>query len=119
VLEDEADVVGSEPVVDGDQHATRRRHPVVRLEEGRDVRGDDGHPVAVLQAGAPQGRGQPPDPLAELAIGVATILVHHGDLVGKHELAPLQEAERGQLAAVCASGVRGVVFTGHVVSPSR
>ena len=52
----------------------------------------------------------------ELAIRVATVLVHDCDLVRVHELAPRQEAEWRQLAAMGASCCRGVAQLGHVVS---
>ena len=101
VLEDELHLLAVQAIVDGHQHTAGRWNPVVRLKEGGDVRGDKRHPIALLQAGREQRGRQPAHSLTHLAIGVAAVLVHHGDFVRIDELAPLQETQRAELAPVC------------------
>lgn len=100
MLKDELDVIGIKPVIDRHENATGCRHTVVRLQQRRDVRSDEGDAVAPLQAGGAQGRGQPAHPLAHLAVRVAPVLMDDSDLVGVHELAALQEAQWVELTTM-------------------
>ena len=94
VLEDVADLVRAEPRIDGDQHASRGRHAVVRLEHRRNVRAEKCHPVVLVHTGRAQRRGKPIHALLELPVGIAAHAMHDRGLVGEDVGAPREEAQR-------------------------
>ena len=100
VLENVGDILAPQPGVDGHQHAARGRHAVMRLEQRRDVRREERHPVSGSQARQDQRRCEPVDPLVELAVGVTPVAVHDRDLAGVDVRAAAQEAHRRQLGPV-------------------
>jgi hypothetical protein len=116
VLEVVLDLLTVEPIVDGHQHATGRRHAVVGLEQRGNVRRDEGDAVTLLQPGAAQGGGKPAHPLTHLALCVAPFLMNDGDLVRVDELAALQEAQRIQFASMGTPHVRSI--TDSLTPPS-
>ncbi len=100
VLQDVADLLGGQPRVDRHQHPARRGDSVVGLEHRRDVGAEERHPVVLLHAGPAQSGGQPVHPLAELAVAVAPLAVHHRGLVGKDVGVADEEAQGRELRAV-------------------
>jgi hypothetical protein len=116
VLQDHADVLGAEPVVERHQHAAGGGHAEVGLQQRRDVRAEERDPVPLPEPGRPQRRGQPVHPLAELPVGVAPALRRDGDLVRVHQHAALEEPQRAELGPVGAldvGGIAGIAGSGH------
>src|SRR5207244_1012071 len=87
-----------------DQHAARERHAEVRLEEGRHVGGEEGHPVAGAEPRAPERRGEPPHAGAELRVGKASPPVDRGGPGRVDARRPLEEEQRGELRPVHLHG---------------
>jgi hypothetical protein len=94
------DLARAEAGVYGHQHEARQRHGEVCFEHRRNVGTEESDPIALLQVGIPQARGEAIDPLFELLVGVAPVAVDHGYLVWEHVGAAPEEAHRCKLRAV-------------------
>ncbi len=87
--------------VDGDQHAARERHGVVRLEHRRRVRREHGDAIAVLQPAVAQRVREPVAALLERAVGEPpAVLVRDRHARRMQIRGALQKRDRRQLAAV-------------------
>ncbi len=107
VGEDVGDLVGLEPGVDRDHDPARERYAEMRLEHLRDVWQEDRHPVAPLDAGLAQRRGEPVDPRVQLGIGDPLVAMDNRDLLAEDCRRALQEAERSQVRLVNLRRVHG------------
>ena len=134
VAQDVADLVAAEPRVHRHEHQAGRRNPEVRLQHGRRVRQDRGHPVEVPQAQPAQPRGQPVHPFLELAVRVPPLPVHDRRLAPETRTrcaagttpasAPCDTAEFPSRPAALASTPDAMSFLREqdspgIISPSR
>ncbi len=96
VLEDVGDRGGLEPRIDGVEHGAQHRHAVVRFHHRRHVGEHGRNSVACANPGRCKRRCQLPRPVVELAIGVSTRAVDHGDASGMDVRGARQERDRRQ-----------------------
>ena len=94
------DLLAAQARVDGDEHRSRRRHPVVRFEHRRDVRSEEGDAIAALDPRGMERGSQTIHPFVELPIRRAPLTVHDRDLVGEDVGAATEETHRRELCPV-------------------
>ena len=84
VLKDVADLVGTQPEVDGYRGGTERGRSQCELDRGEVVEVEDCQPVAASHPGIAQRAGQAEDSLAPLSPGEGLRTERHRGVIGSH-----------------------------------
>ena len=96
VVDDVAEIVGAQPVVDRHQHRAELRYRVERGQLGHGVRGDGGDPVTGLHAEPVQHRGPPVAQAEELLVGQLPVAVDDPDPAAVQAAGPAGELQGRQ-----------------------
>jgi hypothetical protein len=100
MLDDVGDLVVAEAGVYGDEDEASGRHGEVAFEHGRRVGAEERDPVPLFEPRVPQAGGEAIHALLQLAVGVTSLAVDDGGLLGEHVGTAPEEADRRKLAAV-------------------
>ena len=114
MLDDVLDLVRARQAgVDRDEYAARSGNAEVGLEERRDVRSQESHPIALLEPALEEGRGESPRSLLELAVRQVAIPVDDGCPIREDRRASMEKGDRIQLVPVDpVTHVRGLYAPG-------
>jgi len=100
VLQDIADLIGTQTRVHGYQNAPGVGYGVMRLQELGNIRSEKGHPVVLLEPRVAQPGGKPVYPLLELLVSVTPLPVDDSHLIREHVSVASEEAHRRKLATI-------------------
>ena len=97
--------------IDADQHRADHRYGIVGLEHRRGVRADEGHLVALADAGLSQGAAKPVYPIIEFFVGIALVVIDDCGFIRINHRGPADKMNRRQYIKKDILVIHSAVFS--------